>query len=52
MCCEGTSFTEEDITGRCPYCAEPTVCETAYEACAWSPVLCELCGWAPCDESC
>ena len=24
----------------------------AYERCGWSPVVCEECGCAPCDQSC
>ncbi len=35
-----------------PACGAPTVGGEAYDICAWSPVACEECGYAPCDGSC
>lgn len=52
MCCEPTGYKESEIDGECPICWSPTVGGDAYEQCAWSPVECEECGWAPCDGSC
>jgi hypothetical protein len=52
MCCEKTNYKESEINGECPVCGEPTVDGEAYDICAWSPVVCEECGNAPCDGSC
>ena len=52
MCCENTHYKESDINGECPVCGEPTVDGKAYDICAWSPVVCEECGYSPCDGSC
>jgi hypothetical protein len=29
-----------------------TVDGEAVDGCVWSPVLCQKCGWRPCDDSC
>lgn len=52
MCCANTSYTEEEINGTCPSCWADTVDGEAYAACAYSPILCDVCGAAPCDQSC
>ncbi len=52
MCSEGWYYQESEINGECPECGTPTVGGIAYEGCCWSPVSCELCGYAPCDGSC
>ena len=52
MCSEPSDYREEDINGECPECGAQTVDGDAYEQCAYSPVICETCGEAPCDESC
>lgn len=52
MCCEPSGYREEEINGECPECGASTVDGSAYEACAYSPVICNECGCAPCDESC
>ena len=52
MCCSNTYYTKEEINGECPACGEPTVDGEAYDACTYSPVCCDVCGCAPCDESC
>lgn len=51
-CCEPSGFAKEEINGVCPECGEDTVDGDAYECCDYSPVECEVCGFAPCDESC
>jgi hypothetical protein len=52
MCCAPSGYKKHEIDGECPDCGEPTVDGEAYESCAWSPVGCETCGYAPCDGSC
>jgi hypothetical protein len=52
MCCSNTDYRKEEINGVCPDCGEDTVDGDAYDACDYSPTLCETCGWDPCDESC
>ncbi len=52
MCCAPREYTEDQIDGKCPDCKEPTVEGDAYEACGYSPILCNKCGDAPCDGSC
>lgn len=38
--------------GECPECGEPTVDGEAATGCNHSPVQCETCGSAPCDQYC
>ena len=52
MCCSNTDYKESEINGECPACGEPTVDGCAYDSCSYSPVQCETCGNAPCDQSC
>lgn len=52
MCCDASGYDESEINGICPVCGADTVDECAFEACGYSPVQCEECGYAPCDESC
>ena len=51
MCCDARG-AEGEPNGICPECGEPTVDGESIEICAWSPVECEVCGYAPCDGSC
>ena len=51
-CCEGWSSDEKDVDGECPDCGMQTVDGVAACGCDYSPVLCETCGYAPCDGSC
>lgn len=51
-CAEPSGHKKSDINGKCSACGEPTVDGTAFERCAWSPVVCKKCDRAPCDESC
>jgi len=56
MCCEiqgaRGEFGDVEADGVCPCCGEETFDGFAMEVCGCSPVMCETCGWAPCDESC
>ena len=52
MCCEpcGSDLPE---AGDCPDCGGPVDIDgDTKQACAYSPVDCETCGSAPCDDSC
>ena len=51
-CCDPSEYSEKDINGVCPECGEGTVDGDTYECCGYSPLLCKVCGFAPCDESC
>lgn len=50
MCADGWDSGKPD--GVCPDCGEPTVDGEAAYGCYYSPIICETCGNAPCDESC
>ena len=52
MCCDSTEYTREEINGKCKMCGQPTVNGYAYEICGYSPLVCNTCGWKPCDGSC
>ena len=52
MCADGTYYEDSEVNGTCPECGEPTVDGEAQSRCNYSPVECEECGYAPCDESC
>lgn len=52
MCCDPWDFRDEAV-GHCPECgAEVDEDGNAVEGCYYSPVVCEVCGSAPCDGSC
>ena len=51
MCCDNSGDTAE-ANGKCPACGEPTVDGDTTDHCNYSPVECDVCGWAPCDQSC
>lgn len=51
MCCDN-SGEEGEPDGVCPDCGEPTVDGYTKDHCNYSPLACETCGWAPCDQSC
>jgi len=47
MCCD--NYDDYDLEEEsCPECGR-TAEDTS---CGYSPVVCEHCGWAPCDQSC
>lgn len=51
-CCDpfGDSI---DTVGECPECGGPVDTDgDSTDVCGYSPQECDLCGWAPCDESC
>jgi hypothetical protein len=50
MCCDEWNTGEPN--GECSDCGEPTVDGHAAKGCNYSPVICESCGSAPCDQSC
>ena len=52
MCCDGWSYYKEEINGECPDCGAETVDGHAADGCNYSPVTCETCKSAPCDQSC
>ena len=54
MCSDGWDlvYDGEVINGKCPDCGMETVDGAAAEGCNYSPVDCETCGFAPCDDSC
>ncbi len=48
ICCAGIEWEEDiEISGKCEKCGAETVDGNAYESCAYSPVVCEECGYAP-----
>ena len=52
-CCEPQGYNNpNEVNGICPSCENPTVDGETYDKCGYSPVQCDLCGWAPCDLSC
>lgn len=53
MCCEPNVYTKKEIKGECPDCGVDIDEDGhALENCSYSPVVCETCGWQPCDDSC
>jgi len=53
MCCEPHGGTKEDgEEGECPVCGAKTYGGVSVDICGYSPMLCEYCGDAPCDQSC
>ena len=51
-CADGWDYGEENVNGKCPKCEQPTVDGHAVSGCNYSPVICKVCGDAPCDQSC
>ena len=52
MCCEPCGSEEPEVS-ECDVCGGPTDSEGgSTDICSYSPVECEVCGWAPCDDSC
>jgi len=52
MCCDPTDYKEDEIDWICFECKAETVDWCAFEACGYSPVECDICWYAPCDQSC
>lgn len=51
-CCDGWSSDESEVNGECEECGGKTVNGSAASGCCYSPVVCDTCGYAPCDGSC
>ena len=52
MCCEPCN-DESTVVGECKECGSPIDCDgDSTTICAYSPVDCEECGSALCDDSC
>ncbi len=51
MCCEPQGANGKP-NGDCTECGGETVDGESTEICGYSSVDCELCGSAPCDQSC
>lgn len=53
-CCDPIDARPEDTVGECPDCGGDVDIDgdTTEEACSYSPIDCDLCGSASCDESC
>ena len=58
MCCSDAGFMgweDESTVGQCVECEEPVDVDgdsTSSNNCSYSPTVCDLCGWQPCDRSC
>ena len=54
MSCFAEYRNDEPIVGECPECEGPVDADgdTTNPCCGYSPVVCETCGWRPCDLSC
>jgi hypothetical protein len=52
MCCDPVNWRSE-VAGECVECGGPIDADgESTDICGYSPVECETCGTAPCDESC
>jgi hypothetical protein len=54
MCCAGREdYKEFPPVAECDECGAEVDCEgDAIKQCQYSPVVCEKCGYRPCDGSC
>ena len=53
MCCAAIEWdSHEEPDGICPDCEAETYQGEAYDRCHYSSVVCDTCGWSPCDGSC
>lgn len=52
MCCDPVGSDLPEV-GECSACGGPVDADgDSTECCAWSPLICGVCGYAPCDDSC
>lgn len=51
-CCDNGDVSIEDVDGICPECGRATCGGYVICKCDYSPIECETCGAAPCDQSC
>lgn len=52
MSCWGSECETKEPDGVCPVCGEDTVDGESVNKCSYSPTLCDVCGYGPCDGSC
>lgn len=53
MCCEPQgALPSEGEESICPDCGAITYNGISEDICGYSPILCKVCGDAPCDLSC
>ena len=54
MCCDPIPACPEDKATTCPECDGDVDEEgwTVEECCTYSPEVCKVCHWSPCDQSC
>lgn len=54
MCCEPMGPWPLETVGECPECDGNVDKDgdSTEENCFYSPTVCTLCGWKPCDQSC
>lgn len=53
MSCCAPVGTDDEIVENCCACGSEIDADgVSNEICEYSPVECELCGYAPCDQSC
>ena len=51
-CCEPVGSPNKPVD-ECPECGGPVDSDgDSTDVCAYSPIECGVCGWAPCDLSC
>jgi len=52
MCCDAVG-SEEKMVKECPECGGDVDEDgISGDICGYSPIVCETCGSAPCDDSC
>ena len=54
MCCDKIDATPEFTVGACPKCGYEVDSDGASteKECCYSPEICNLCHYSPCDDSC
>ena len=61
MCCDnsgeqGYAYIKGVLTklinGECEHCGSDTVDGCSTDICNYSPHICDVCGYSPCDQSC
>jgi len=58
MCCVNSrTVKEQEVarTGKCPECDNDIDNDgdtVEHDDCSYSPLLCDKCGYRPCDQSC
>lgn len=54
MCCDPSGPFPKDTVGQCPDCEFDVDKDgdSTEQDCHYSPVVCQTCGYRPCDGSC